>query len=52
MALYGLLLYILPNEYKAPIVEKLLTSGEGDVDGHRQADCITSDRALSEAIAY
>jgi hypothetical protein len=47
-----LLLNILPNEYKRPIVGGLVRSGEGDVDDHRQANRMTSEGALSEAVAY
>jgi hypothetical protein len=52
IALLKLLLSILPNEYKTPTVGGLVRSGEGDVDNHTQADCMTLGGALSEAIAY
>jgi hypothetical protein len=50
--LLKLLLSILPNEYKTPIVGGLVRSREGDVNNHRQADYITSGGALSKAVIY
>jgi hypothetical protein len=52
ITLLKLLLSILPNKYETLIVGGLVRSGEGDVDNHRQTDCITSGGALSEAVAY
>ena len=52
IALLKLLLSIPLNEHETPTVGELARSGEGDVDDYRQADRITLEGALSEAIAY
>lgn len=44
------LLSVLWNGHETPIVGKLTRCGEGNVDDHRQADRMTSEGALSEAV--
>jgi hypothetical protein len=50
--LLKLLLSILLNEYKTPIVGGLARSGEGDVDDYRQTDYMTLGGALFKAVIY
>jgi hypothetical protein len=52
ITLLKLLLSILPNEYKTPIVGKLVRSGEGDVDDYRKADRMTLEGSLSKVVVY
>jgi hypothetical protein len=45
-------LSILQTEYKTPLAGELGHKWVGDMGDYKQADCMTSDGALSGAIVY